>query len=120
MAHFAKVEGGLVVDVIVADQDFIDALPDAASWIQTSYNTRHGVHYNQETWEPDGGTPLRKNYASVGYIYNALLDAFIPPKPYPSWVLDENICDWVAPVAKPDDGQLYRWDEPTLSWVVAE
>ena len=64
-----------------------------------------------------GGTPLRKNYAGVGYSYDRMRDAFIPPKPYPSWTLDEQTCWWVPPVPMPQDGKRYMWDEPSLSWV---
>lgn len=119
MAHFAKVENGTVTQVIVAEQDFIDsgAVGDPASWVQTSYNTRGGVHYGQDG-NPDGGVALRKNYAGIGYAYDAVRDAFIPPKPFDSWVLVEESCLWEAPVAMPTDGQRYTWDEATASWVV--
>jgi hypothetical protein len=80
---------------------------------QTSYNTHGGVHAL-------GGTPLRKNYAGIGYTYDAGRDAFIPPKPYASWVLNETTCLWDAPVAYPDDGKRYSWDEATTSWVEVE
>ena len=79
-------------------------------WIQTSYNTYGGVH-------TQGGTPLRKNYAGIGYTYDRERDAFIPPKPYASWVLNEDTCQWDAPVAMPTDGKLYTWDETTQAWV---
>lgn len=112
MAHYAKVRDGKVIDVIVADQNFIDNMIDTSpgTWIQTSYNTRAGVHINN-------GTPLRKNYAGVGYIYDSARDAFYEPKPYPSWTLDENSCTWQPPVDYPDDGQKYYWNEETSSWV---
>jgi hypothetical protein len=84
----------------------VDSSP--GDWIQTSYNTRGGQHTL-------GGTPLRKNYAGIGYTYNAQLDAFIPPKPYASWVLDEETCLWNAPVARPTDGR-YKWNEDSLMW----
>lgn len=110
MSHFAKVNGlGIVEQVIVAEQDFIDTLPDASSWVQTSYNTRGGVHLL-------GGTPLRKNYAGIGYRYDGVRDAFIPPKYYDSWTLNEETCLWEAPVPMPEDG-LYHWDEEQLTWV---
>lgn len=109
MSHFAKVIDGIVTEVIVAEQDFIDALPDASSWVQTSYNTHGGQH-------PEG-RPLRKNYAGIGYTYDADRDAFIPPSPFPSWTLNDDTCLWDAPTAKPDDGKPYRWDEATLAWV---
>jgi hypothetical protein len=119
MAHFAKVENGTVTQVIVAEQDFIDsgAVGDPASWLQTSYNTRGGVHYGQNG-EPDGSAGLRKNYAGIGYTYDTGRDAFIPPKPFDSWVLNESTCLWEAPVEMPHDGQRYTWDEPTTSWVL--
>ena len=111
MSHFAKVNGlGIVEQVIVAEQDFIDTLPDATSWVQTSYNTIGGVHVL-------GGTPFRKNYASIGYRFDAEKDAFIPPKPFASWTLNDDTCLWEAPVARPDDGKLYQWDEATVNWI---
>jgi hypothetical protein len=111
MAHFAKVLNGIVQQVIVAEPEFFDTFVDSSpgEWIQTSYNTRGGVHAN-------GGTPLRKNYAGVGFTYDKERDAFISPKPYQSWILDENSCTWLPPVACPEDGKNYAWDEPTTSW----
>lgn len=116
MAHFAQInETNEVVQVIVAEQDFINsgAVGDPTKWIQTSYNTQGGIH-------TQGGTPLRKNYAGIGYTYDVVRDAFIPPQPYPSWILDEDSCLWEAPVAYPDDEQIYRWDEDIINWVLAE
>jgi len=113
MSHFAQIdENNIVTNVIVAEQDFIDsgAVGDPSKWIQTSYNTQGGVHTL-------GGTPLRKNYAGIGYVYDAIRDAFIPPSPYPSWVLDEGTCRYGAPIAMPTDGKMYNWDEPTTAWV---
>ena len=120
MAHFAKVENGTVTQVIVAEQDFINsgAVGNPSDWIQTSYNTQGGVHKL-------GGTPLRKNYAGIGYVYDAGRDAFYAPQPFPSWILDEQTCFWNAPTPAPENvlptetqtGTIYRWDEPTLSWV---
>jgi hypothetical protein len=109
MSHFAKVENGIVTQVIVAEQDVIDSGLFGSGWIQTSYNTYGGVHIN-------GGTPLRKNYAAVGYTYDEQRDAFIAPKPYPSWTLDDSSCIWVAPTQAPNDGKNYFWNEDTLSW----
>ena len=111
MAHYAKVVDGKVTQVIVAEADFFDTFVDSSpgAWIQTSYNTHGGVHKN-------GGTPLRKNYAGVGYSYDAAKDAFIPPQPYASWTLDDATCLWNAPVAMPTDGKAYEWDEATTSW----
>ena len=118
MSHFAKVENGTVTQVIVAEQDVIDTGMFGSGWIQTSYNTRGGVHYNQNN-EPseDQSRALRKNYAGVGYTYDSERDAFIPPQPYASWVLDEVTCLWAAPVAMPSDDKQYNWDESTQSWV---
>lgn len=119
MSHFAQVQNGVIVQVIVAEQSFIDsgAVGNASEWVQTSYNTRGGVHYGQDG-VPDGGTPLRKNYAGIGFTYDAQRDAFIPPKLFASWALDEQACLWVPPTPKPDDGELYMWDEASASWVV--
>jgi hypothetical protein len=115
MAHFAKVVDGIVTQVIVAEPEFFNTFVDSSpgEWIQTSYNTRGGVHAN-------GGTPLRKNYAGIGYTYNRNLDAFIPPQPYTSWVLNEQTCLWDAPVAMPTDDKVYRWNEETQSWDAIE
>lgn len=118
MAHFAKVENGIVTQVIVAEQDFIDsgAVGEPSAWVQTSYNTRGGVHYGSDGL-PDQGTPLRKNFASPGFSYDAIRDAFIAPKPFPSWSLNETTCLWEAPVPFPNDGKPYEWDENALNWV---
>lgn len=112
MAHFAKVQDGIVTQVIVAEPEFFDTFVDTSpgEWIQTSYNTRGGVH----TY---GGAPLRKNYAGIGFTYDRERDAFIPPKPFASWTLNEETCLWDAPVAYPGDGKRYTWDEATTSWV---
>ncbi len=115
MAHFAKVVDGVVTQVIVAEPEFFQTFVDSSpgEWIQTSYNTHGGEHKL-------GGTPLRKNYAGIGFTYDRVKDAFIPPKPFASWVLNEDTCLWDAPVAMPDDGKLYRWDEATTNWVESE
>lgn len=112
MGHFAKVQNGVVTQVIVAEPEFFETFVDSSpgEWVQTSYNTHGGVHAN-------GGTPLRKNYAGIGFTYDKDRDAFIPPKPFPSWVLNEDTCLWGAPVPYPQDGKQYKWDEPSLSWV---
>jgi hypothetical protein len=111
MAHFAKVRDGVVVQVIVAEPEFFETFVDSTpgEWIQTSYNTFGGVHKN-------GGTPLRKNYAGIGFTYDAEKDAFIPPKPFNSWALNEDTCLWEAPIPMPQDGKEYIWDEPTTGW----
>ena len=112
MSHFAKVNNGIVEQVIVAEPEFFETFVDSSpgEWVQTSYNTRGGVHTL-------GGTPLRKNYAGIGYTYDRVRDAFIPPQPYASWTLNEDTCLWDAPVAYPDDGNMYTWDEATTNWV---
>lgn len=117
MGHFAKVVDGKVINVIVAEPEFFETFIDTSpgTWVQTSYNTRGGIHYNSDN-QPDGGTPLRKNFAGIGFTYDPVRDAFYEPQPYPSWVLDEDSCCWFAPIPKPDDGKLYRWNEETLSW----
>jgi len=106
MSHFAKIENNIVTQVIVAEQDFIDTgiLGDPSQWIQTSYNTYGGVHLN-------GGTPFRKNFAGVGDTYDSTRDAFIPPRPFQSWILDEETCQWVPPVDYPTDSKQYSLDE---------
>ena len=115
MSHFAKIENNIVTEVIVAEQDFIDTLD--GTWVQTSYNTRGGVHLL-------GGTPLRKNYAGIGDTYDADRDAFISPQPFNSWTLNEDTCLWEAPISYPADNQKYSWDEDvhqadnTKGWVL--
>jgi len=111
MAHYAKVKNGIVQQVIVAEKDFLDTFTDtsAGEWIQTSYNTKGGVHEL-------GGTPLRKNYAGIGYTYDRERDAFIPPNDYPSWTLNEETCQWQSPVPYPNDGKLYKWNEEITNW----
>jgi hypothetical protein len=118
MSHFAKIESGIVTQVIVAEQDFIDTQED--TWKQTSYNTRSGKHYAPNSFTEDGGTPLRKNFAGVGDVYDESKNAFYKPQPYPSWTLNEDTCHWQAPVAYPDDGKVYEWDEAITNWVEIE
>jgi hypothetical protein len=117
MAHFAKVLDGIVTQVIVAEPEFFNTFVDNSpgEWIQTSYNTRAGVHYGADG-EPDDGEPLRKNFASIGYTYNKEKDAFIPPKPFNSWSLNTDSYLWEAPVPYPDDGNLYEWNDENQSW----
>ena len=112
MSHFAKVENGIVTQVIVIEPDVLELghWGDPASWVQTSYNTHGGVH-------SQGGTPLRKNFAGIGYTYDLTRDAFIPPAPFPSWVMDEDTCMWSPPTAMPSDGKRWFWRESTTSWV---
>ena len=110
MSHFAKVVDGKVVSVIVAEKEFFDTFVDSSpgQWLQTSYRTHGGQHPENR--------PLRKNYAGVGYDYDAAKDAFIAPQPFASWTLDSQTCLWNAPVAMPTDGKPYAWDEATTSW----
>ena len=125
MAHYAKVLNGTVIQVIVAEEGFFGVFVDSSpgEWIQTSYNTRAGVHYGQDG-EPDGGVALRKNYASVGMLYDSDRDAFMAPRPHTSWVLNETTCLWEAPIPKPDG--FYYWDEvahqadSSTGWVAVE
>jgi hypothetical protein len=111
MSHFAKVNNGIVEQVIVAEPEFFETFVDSSpgQWIQTSYNTYGGQH-------PEG-RPLRKNYAGVGFTYDSVRDAFIPPQPFASWALNEDTCLWEAPTPMPTDGKFYRWDEPTTAWI---
>jgi hypothetical protein len=122
MAHFAKVVDGIVTQVIVAEPEFFDTFVDSSpgDWVQTSYNTRGGVHYqpNSNTPSADQSKALRKNYAGIGFTYDAGRDAFIPPKPYSKWVLNEQTCLWDAPTQPPNDGQIYVWDDAAGNWVV--
>jgi hypothetical protein len=114
MSYFAKVENKLVTQIIAAEQDFIDSLD--GQWVQTSYNTRAGIHYAPNSNDPDGGIALRKNYAGIGFTYDEVRDAFIPPKEYDSWVLNDETCQWESPVSYPDDGNMYLWNEETKTW----
>ena len=107
LSHFAKIVDGIVVEVIVAEQDFIDKLEDSDLWIQTSYNTRGNIN--------DTDVPLRYNYAGVGYTYDEERDAFISPKPYDSWVLNESSCLWESPIPQPDE-TAHSWNEDTQEW----
>ena len=119
MAHYAFLDENNIVTEVITGKDEGEEGRDWEQWYgefrgqvckQTSYNTIGGVHAN-------GGTPFRKNYAGIGYTYDAARDAFIPVKPYPSWVLDENTCQWQAPITMPQDGKMYSWDEDTISWI---
>ena len=127
MAHYAKVLEGIVETVIVAEPEFFNTFVDDSpgKWIQTSYNTRGGVHYepNSNTPSSDQSKALRKNYAAVGYTYDKTKDAFIPPQQFPSWTLNETTCLWDPPMPQPSDGKAYLWDESlyqsdnTKGWV---
>jgi hypothetical protein len=127
MASFAKIENNIVITVVsVVNEvlknsngieqeqlgiDFLKTLYNEpnAIWKQTSYNTVGGVHLL-------GGTPFRKNHAGIGYTYDETKDAFISPKPFNSWILNEQTCNWNAPVARPDDNNMYKWNEEILNW----
>jgi hypothetical protein len=127
MASFAKIENNIVITVesvvnqVLKDSNgveqeaigiqFLRTLYNEpnAIWKQTSYNTKGGIH-------TEGGIPFRKNHASIGYIYDEDRDAFIPPKPFNSWILNETTCQWYAPVARPNDNNMYKWNEEILNW----
>lgn len=112
MGHFAKVVDGKVTQVIVAEPEFFDTFVDSSpgTWLQTSYNTIGGQH-------TQGGTPLRGNYAGIGYTYDSANDVFYAPQPYASWVLNNTTWTWEAPVVMPTNGKQYNWDETTTSWI---
>jgi hypothetical protein len=125
MSHFAKLDENNIVTFVTVgrqedegrEQELCDRTGNV--YRQTSYNTRGGVHYDPETGEPsaDQSKALRKNYAGIGFTYDEQRDAFIPPKPFPSWVLDEDTCLWGAPVPVPETEGEWSWDEDSLSWV---
>ena len=127
MAHFAKVVNGTVTNVIVAEPEFFDTFVDDSpgKWIQTSYNTRYGKHYepNSNTLSSDQSKALRKNFAWIGGTYDATRDAFLPPHRYASWTLNEDTCVYDPPIDYPNDGKIYDWDESayqadnTKGWV---
>ena len=127
MAHFAKVVNGTVTNVIVAEPEFFDTFVDDSpgKWIQTSYNTRYGKHYepNSNTLSSDQSKALRKNFAWIGGTYDATRDAFLPPHKYASWTLNEDTCVYDPPIPMPNDGNYYDWDESayqsdnTKGWV---
>jgi hypothetical protein len=123
MSHFAKVENNIVTSVIRAEQDFINngALGNPSLWKQCSYNTYGGVHYvagsDPKVPSEDQSKALRKNYPGIGFTYDSTRDAFIPPKLFQSWLLDENTCLWIPPVPRPEDGKEYDWDEANIRWI---
>ena len=137
MAHFAQLDSNnIVLRVLCLENsvmengqgqrveqlgiEFLQNLYGANTiWLQTSYNTRAGIYYAPGTNEvsPDQSLAFRKNYAGIGYTYDSIRDAFIAPKPYPSWIMSEETCLWSAPTPMPTDGKRYSWDEPTLAWV---
>ena len=112
MGHYAKVENGIVTQVIVAKQDHVDTLD--GTWVKTSYNTRHGVTTSL------GKSPLRKNFAGIGMVYDSDRDAFYHPQPFDSWTLDEDKCIWKPPVEHPTDGRNYSWNEEDQTWDAVE
>jgi hypothetical protein len=134
MAHYAFIDENNIVTQVIVGRDEDDLEEGITSWehyfsargegrcLQTSYNTKGGVHYDPETGEPsdDQSKALRFNYAGVGFTYNEALDGFIPPKPFESWILDDDSCLWVAPVPYPEDGESYVWDTDAGDWVVVD
>ena len=128
MDHYAKVKNDIVTQVIVAEADFFKTFVDTepGRWIQTSYNTRGGVHYEPNSITPssDQSKALRKNYAGIGFVYDSDKDAFYEPQPYASWKLNNTTCIWEPPIALPNDGNGYYWDESvyqsdnTKGWVL--
>ena len=128
MGNFAKISNGIVVQVIAAEPEFFNTFVDSSpgEWIQTSYNTKNGVYYEPNSTIPseDQSKALRKNYAGIGYSYDKQRDAFIPPKPFNSYILDETTCTWKAPVAMPttvlEENQYYFWNESTLNWEIRQ
>ena len=128
MAHYAVLDSGNTVTQVFVGRDEDDLAPGVTDWEtyyapeghtvkRTSYNTRGGVHYTDGEPSADQSKALRFNYAGISYYYDETRDAFIPPKPFESWVLDESTCLWEAPVEYPQDGEDYVWDEETTSWV---
>ena len=122
MAHYAKIVDGIVTNVIVAEAEFFDTFVDTnpGEWVQTSYNTRGGKHYepNSNTESADQTKALRKNYAGIGYHYDGV--GFYAPQPFNSWTKNETTYLWEAPVAYPTDGQIYTWNEETTTWDLIE
>jgi hypothetical protein len=120
LGHFCKVVDGKISQVIVAEPEFFDTFVDSSpgSWIQCSYNTRGGKHYGQDgQLSADQSKALRGNYPGIGYTYDQANDVFYAPQPFASWILDQTDWTWKAPVAMPEDGKAYKWDETTTSWI---
>lgn len=120
MAHYAKIVDGKVVSVIVAEESFFSTFVDNSpgAWLQTSYNTRGGIHCGPDG-QPDGGVALRANFAGIGFTYDHQNDVFYAPRPFDSWLISGPDWVWKAPVSAPNDGNQYNWDELTLNWVEA-
>jgi len=131
MAHYAFLDSANLVTHVIVGIDEDQPTSDGRTWEEfyagivgqpckrTSYNTQAGVH-RDETGEPDEGEPFRMNYAGIGYLYDQVRDAFIPPKPHPSWLLDDRTCTWVAPFPEPDHDGPWYWDEADQSWTASE
>ena len=121
MAHFARIKDGFVDFVVVGrdEDENNEHMLAHDEWIykRTSYNTRGGVHYTNGTPSQDQSKAFRKNYAGIGYYYDSIRDAFIPPKPFPSWTLNEDTCLWQPPIPYPNDGKMYNWNEETGNWI---
>ena len=122
MAHYAYLDENNIVTSVIVGKNEDEAPGDWETYYgakRTSYNTRGGVYYDPNSNEPgaDQSKAFRKNYAGIGYTYDSVRDAFIPPQPYPSWILDEFSCLWGAPVPYPTDGKRYMWDEDTQNWI---
>ena len=128
MAHYAQILDGVVVHVFVGRDDVVEGIDDWETYYapegytvrQTSYNTRGGVHYTNGEPSEDQRKALRKNYAGIGFSYDPERDAFIPPKPFESWLLNEETCLWEAPVPYPEDGNAYTWNEELQEWTAIE
>jgi len=126
MSHFAKLDENNKVTFVIKARQESDGMEDEFTestgqvWKQTSYNTRGGVHYTDGEPSEDQSKALRFNYAGIGFTYDEERDAFIPPKPYGSWVLDEGTCLWEAPVPYPEDGESYTWNEELQEWAAVE
>lgn len=116
--YYARVADGIVTNVLLSDSESIKQFSDGsnAEWIITMQNTIGGVHYDPDTMEPDGKEALRKNTAVVGYSYDKNLDAFIPPQPYDSWILNEETCLWEPPIPYPANRRGYKWNEQKKNW----
>jgi len=119
MSYFAKVLDGKVIQVILAEKEFFNNYVDSTpgQWVETSYNTRGGKHYDDNGKE-DNETPLRANYAGIGYTYDQTNDVFYAPQPYPSWTISAPDWIWKSPVDIPTDGKEYKWDESIKNWVL--
>lgn len=125
MSHYVKVRDGIVIDAIVAEEDFFTTFVDTTpgQWLKTSYNTRGGVHYD-ENGNPDGGVALRGNYAGIGFVYDPINDVFYPPRPIDSygnvcnsWTISEPNWTWTAPIQPPNNEDAFKWNEQNQEWV---